>query len=115
MIAIPIFVPLLVLAIPILDVLLAIVRRVRRGQRIAHADKEHIHHRLLDIGHGYRKAVLLMYLWSALISGSALAVAFIDSRLVAGVIVGTAALVLLGTLLPRLISGNGRRSGREVA
>jgi len=114
-IAIPIFVPLLVLAIPILDVLLAIVRRVRRGQRIAHADKEHIHHRLLDIGHGYRKAVLLMYLWSALISGSALAVAFIDSRLVAGVIVGTAALVLLGTLLPRLISGNGRRSGREVA
>ena len=45
------------------------------GTGSAHADKEHIHHRLLDIGHGHRQAVLLMYLWSALIAASALAVA----------------------------------------
>ena len=85
MIALPLLVPLLVLAIPFLDVLLAIVRRTRKGIGIAHADKEHIFHRLMDIGHGHRQTVLLMYLWSALVCGSALAIGVIDGRLVAGV------------------------------
>ena len=67
-------VPILVLLIPFLDVLLAIIRRTRRGVAIGHADKEHLHHHLMDIGHGHRQAVLLMYLWSALVSGGALAV-----------------------------------------
>ncbi|MDH5314347.1 MAG: undecaprenyl/decaprenyl-phosphate alpha-N-acetylglucosaminyl 1-phosphate transferase, partial [Actinomycetota bacterium] len=70
-------VPLLVLFIPFLDVVLAIARRTWRGQGIGHADKEHIHHRLMDIGHSQRRAVLLMYLWSGLISASALAVGLI--------------------------------------
>jgi len=100
-IAIPVVVPLLVLAVPLLDVALAIVRRMRRGIGIAHADKEHIHHRLMDIGHSHRQAVLLMYLWSALISVCALVVAFVDGRaVVAGVL---AAAVLVATVLPRLI------------
>lgn len=101
-VAIPLLVPLLVLAVPFLDVVLAIARRMRRGIGIAHADKEHIHHRLLDIGHGYRQAVLLMYLWSALIAASGLAVGFIDGRFAAGaVLVGAVALFLI-TALPRL-------------
>ena len=78
-IALPLLVPLLVLAIPFLDVLLAIVRRTRKGLGIAHADKEHIFHRLMDIGHGHRQTVLLMYLWSALVCGSALAIG-VDRR-----------------------------------
>jgi len=115
-VAIPVVVPLLVLAVPFLDVLLAIARRFRRGIGIAHADKEHIHHRLLDIGHSHRQAVLLMYLWSALISGCALAVAFIDGRLlVAAIVVGA---VLVATVLPRLIRdraprGSDRPIGRN--
>jgi UDP-GlcNAc:undecaprenyl-phosphate GlcNAc-1-phosphate transferase len=123
-VAIPIVLPLLVLAIPFLDVLLAIVRRMRKGLGVHHADKEHIHHRLMDIGHSQRQAVLLMYLWSALISGCALAVAFIDGRLLVIAIVTVA--VLVATVLPRLLrdrtprgsdlEGNGqRRSGVEVA
>jgi UDP-GlcNAc:undecaprenyl-phosphate GlcNAc-1-phosphate transferase len=100
-IAIPIALPLLVLAVPFVDVVLAIVRRMRKGLGIHHADKEHIHHRLMDIGHSHRQAVLLMYLWSALISGCALAVAFIDGRLLVLAIVTVAALA--GTVLPRLI------------
>ena len=64
--------------------LLAIIRRTRRGVGIGHADKEHIHHRLMDIGHGHRQAVLLMYLWSALISGCALAIGLINGRFVVG-------------------------------
>jgi UDP-GlcNAc:undecaprenyl-phosphate GlcNAc-1-phosphate transferase len=77
-IAIPVALPLFVLFVPLADVVFAIVRRVRRGTGLAHADKEHIHHRLLDIGHSHRGAVLLIYLWSALIAGCALAVAFFE-------------------------------------
>jgi UDP-GlcNAc:undecaprenyl-phosphate/decaprenyl-phosphate GlcNAc-1-phosphate transferase len=113
--ALPIFLPLLVLAIPFLDVILAIARRVRRGSGLAHADKEHIHHRLLDVGHSHRRAVLLMYLWSALISACALAVAFIDSRAVIGVVALGAVLVFLATLLPLALGGRGRISAGPIS
>jgi UDP-GlcNAc:undecaprenyl-phosphate GlcNAc-1-phosphate transferase len=102
-IALPLLVPLLVLGIPFLDVLLAIVRRTRKGLGIAHADKEHIFHHLMDIGHGHRGAVMLMYLWSALVCGSALAIGTIDGRLIAGAIVGCALVLFLVTALPRLL------------
>jgi UDP-GlcNAc:undecaprenyl-phosphate/decaprenyl-phosphate GlcNAc-1-phosphate transferase len=101
-IAIPILVPLLVLAVPLLDVILAVTRRVWRDQDIGHADKEHLHHRLLLIGHSHRQAVLLMYLWSVLISGSALAVGLIDGRLEVGAILLGAGALFLVTALPRL-------------
>jgi UDP-GlcNAc:undecaprenyl-phosphate/decaprenyl-phosphate GlcNAc-1-phosphate transferase len=116
---------LLVLAVPLLDVVLAIVRRMRKGIGIAHADKEHIHHRLMDIGHSHRQAVLLMYLWSALIAGAALVVAYVDGRVLVGVILVSG--VLVATVLPRLIrdrtprgsdrparaAPSGRRAGRH--
>jgi UDP-GlcNAc:undecaprenyl-phosphate GlcNAc-1-phosphate transferase len=100
--AIPAIVPLFVLAVPVLDVAWAIARRVRRGRPVHHADKEHIHHRLLDIGHSHRQAVVLLYVWSALISGCGLAVGLIDGRLVVGLIVVGSLAVLLLTLLPRM-------------
>jgi UDP-GlcNAc:undecaprenyl-phosphate/decaprenyl-phosphate GlcNAc-1-phosphate transferase len=120
-VAIPILLPLLVLAIPLLDVVLAILRRGRRGVAIGNADKEHIHHRLIDIGHSHRQAVLLMYLWSALISGSALAFGLIDGRLASGSIVLAAVLIFAATVLPRLVEhrrrghGGGPSSNGEAA
>ena len=112
-IAIPIAVPLLVLAVPLLDVVLAIVRRMRKGIGIGHADKEHIHHRLMDIGHTHRQAVLLMYLWSALISGCALVVAFVDGRVLVAAILATA--VLVAAVLPRLIRDRTPRGSDAAA
>ena len=41
-----------------------------------HADKEHLHHRLMDLGHGHRQAVIVMYIWSALAAGAGLAFSF---------------------------------------
>jgi len=104
-----VLVPLLVLFIPFLDVALAIVRRTWRHQGLGQADKEHIHHRLMEIGHTHRQAVLLMYLWSVLISGSALAIGVIDGRLAVGAILAAATLLFLFTALPRL--ARGRRNG----
>ena len=114
-IAIPVALPLLVLAIPFLDVLLAIVRRMRKGLDVTHADKEHIHHRLMDIGHSHRQAVLLMYLWSALISASALAVGLIDGRLAVGAVLVAAIALFLMTALPRLERWRGRPEGTPAA
>jgi UDP-GlcNAc:undecaprenyl-phosphate/decaprenyl-phosphate GlcNAc-1-phosphate transferase len=110
-------IPLLILAIPVLDVALAIVRRTWRGERIGRADKQHLHHRLLDIGHGHRQAVFLMYLWAALCAGSTLAVGLIDGRLAVGAILLLASLLFLATALPRLAerrreaNGNHHRQG----
>jgi UDP-GlcNAc:undecaprenyl-phosphate GlcNAc-1-phosphate transferase len=106
-------VPVLILFVPFLDVLLAIIRRTRHGVGIAQADKQHIHHRLMDIGHGHKQAVLLMYLWSALLAGGALAVGVIDGQFVAGLILIGAGLLFVVTAFPRFTerrhNGNGRR------
>ncbi len=107
-VAIPAAIPLLVLAVPLVDVLWAIVRRLRRGRPVYAPDKEHIHHRLLEIGHSHRQAVLLMYLWSALLASSALAMTFVPSRTLAvAFLVGIAA-ILIGTAVPRMRRANGR-------
>ncbi len=68
-------VPFIALGIPILDTIGAIIRRTYRGRSIFEADRRHIHHRLLSLGLGYRRTVVLLYLVSALLGGIALLLA----------------------------------------
>jgi UDP-GlcNAc:undecaprenyl-phosphate/decaprenyl-phosphate GlcNAc-1-phosphate transferase len=68
----PILLPAALLVIPYADLVLAVVRRTRAGTSPFTADRKHLHHRLLDIGHSQRTSVLIMYLWAALFSGSVL-------------------------------------------
>jgi UDP-GlcNAc:undecaprenyl-phosphate/decaprenyl-phosphate GlcNAc-1-phosphate transferase len=72
----PLAIPLIVLAIPLVDTALAIFRRAKKGLPVFHPDKEHLHHRLLELGHGHRQAVLIMYAWTAVIAGMTLALSF---------------------------------------
>jgi UDP-GlcNAc:undecaprenyl-phosphate GlcNAc-1-phosphate transferase len=65
----PLAIPLVILGVPILDTLFAIVRRSRRRSGLATADKDHLHHRLMRLGHGQRRSVLILWLWTALLSG----------------------------------------------
>lgn len=98
----PLMIPLMVLAIPILDAILAIIRRARRRRSIFHADKEHLHHRLMDLGHGHRQAVIVMYVWSALAAGAGLAFTFLErSDVVFALPIAVGAMVLY-TLFPVL-------------
>jgi UDP-GlcNAc:undecaprenyl-phosphate GlcNAc-1-phosphate transferase len=98
----PLLIPLAVLALPLLDAILAILRRARKRREIWHADKEHIHHRLMQLGHGHRQAVIVMYVWSALAAGAGLAFTFLGpSQLIFALPVAVAALVLY-TLFPML-------------
>jgi UDP-GlcNAc:undecaprenyl-phosphate GlcNAc-1-phosphate transferase len=100
----PLVVPLIVLGIPILDTTLAVLRRARKGKPVFHADKEHLHHRLLDLGHGHRQAVLIMYVWTALIAGVTLALTFRPIYVVPFVAVA------LGMVLYTALPGLGKRS-----
>ncbi|HET9654697.1 MAG TPA: MraY family glycosyltransferase [Kineosporiaceae bacterium] len=62
----PLVLPLAVLALPLVDLLLAVVRRTRAGRMPWHPDKMHLHHRLLALGHSHARAVLIMYVWTAI-------------------------------------------------
>ncbi|MFM8626300.1 MAG: glycosyltransferase family 4 protein [Actinomycetota bacterium] len=65
----PLVIPLIILGVPVVDVLFAIIRRVSRRQSFATADKGHLHHRLIALGHGPRRAVAILWLWTAFFSG----------------------------------------------
>lgn len=64
----PLMLPLLILGVPILDTGFAVVRRLSRRQALDVADKGHLHHRLMNLGHGHRRAVLILWAWTALLS-----------------------------------------------
>ncbi|MFD4526005.1 MraY family glycosyltransferase [Streptomyces sp. NPDC058470] len=99
---IPLLLPLTIIAIPAADLVLAIVRRTWRGQSPFAADRGHLHHRLLEVGHSHSRAVMIMYFWSALISFGALAYSVNSGAMwiVLG-IMGLSAVGLVLLLLPR--------------
>ncbi len=104
----PLILPFAVMALPLVDLVLAVIRRTRAGRNPFAPDKRHLHHRLLEMGHSQRRAVCLMYAWTALIAGAALAVAFFP-LIYAGV--GTAIGVLIVVFLvtrTSAVSGEGK-------
>ncbi len=99
----PVLLPIAVMAIPLIDLLLAVIRRTKAGRNPFAPDKQHLHHRLLEMGHSHRRAVMLMYAWTGLVAGAAVAVAFVPWPFaIGGFVVGLAALIWLV-----------RRPGRE--
>jgi UDP-GlcNAc:undecaprenyl-phosphate GlcNAc-1-phosphate transferase len=99
---IPLLLPLTIIAIPLADLVLAIVRRTWNGQSPFAADRRHLHHRLLEIGHSHSRAVLIMYFWSALIAfGAVLYSVHSASMWIVPAIVALSAIGLVLLLLPR--------------
>ncbi|WP_320784619.1 MraY family glycosyltransferase [Streptomyces sp. CRN 30] len=94
---IPLLMPLTIIAIPAADLVLAIVRRTWRGQSPFAADRGHLHHRLLEIGHSHSRAVLIMYFWSALIGFGALAYSVNSASM--WIVLGVVALSAVGLVL----------------
>ncbi len=93
---IALIVPILALGLPILDTTFAIVRRYRGGVPIFKPDKGHLHHRLLDLGFTQRQAVLLMYVISALLGLSAVALTEVSNQLAIIIVCVVVVAVLLG-------------------
>jgi len=99
----PFLLPLVVLAIPLGDLVMAVVRRVKAGRSPFSPDKLHLHHRLLEIGHTQRRAVLLIYFWSALLAFGGVAMSIIDDPLrVLSVVAALAAIAIVLSSVPRL-------------
>ena len=90
----PLIIPLFILGVPILDTLFAILRRAARRQGVASADKKHLHHRLMEMGHGQRRSVLILWTWTALLSAFVLYPVFTGSG-VSYIPIGAAMLVLV--------------------
>ncbi len=92
----PIIVVLAAVFVPVLDLVLAVVRRMSQGKSPFAADKQHIHHRLLALGHTHRRTVLVLYLWVSVVAFGAVSysivpadiatVAWVLAVLLAGVI-----------------------------
>ncbi|MEV0360439.1 MraY family glycosyltransferase [Nocardia sp. NPDC050697] len=89
-----------VMFIPVLDLLLAIVRRVRAGVSFSTPDKMHLHHRLLQIGHSHRRVVLLIYLWVGVLAFGAVGTSLMDRRLVVLLMAGGLVFALVVTAVP---------------
>lgn len=90
----PLVIPLVILGVPVVDTLFAIVRRTVGRRGFAVADRDHLHHRLMRLGHGHRRAVIVLWLWTALLSAFVLVPTY-TGRGDAIVPVGIAALALI--------------------
>jgi UDP-GlcNAc:undecaprenyl-phosphate GlcNAc-1-phosphate transferase len=109
----PLFIPLVILGVPVLDTAFAIVRRAARRSGVATADKNHLHHRLLRLGHGHRRAVFILWAWTALLSSLVLVPAFTARAQGPTLLpIGAAALLLL---LYTVLHPGAKRSRDEAA
>jgi len=76
-----VLVPLLILAIPILDTVFAIIRRVIKHKPISEGDKDHMHHQFLKMNFSQRKTVLIIYFINILFSIAAIVYTIKNAKL----------------------------------
>lgn len=105
----PIFIPFVILGIPIFDTVFAIIRRAGKRANPAVADKNHLHHRLMRLGHGHNRSVIILWVWTALLSTLVLYPSLSNHNSVL-VPVGIAA---LGVALYTLFAPRGRQITRR--
>lgn len=94
----PLFIPFVILGVPMFDMVFAIIRRTARRTGVSSPDKEHLHHRLYEMGHGPRRSVLILWAWTVVLSGFALTPTFVNHGNAEIPVFILAALVLLYTL-----------------
>jgi UDP-GlcNAc:undecaprenyl-phosphate/decaprenyl-phosphate GlcNAc-1-phosphate transferase len=117
--SIPLLVPVLVLAIPFLDSAFAVIRRVIARRPITSGDRGHLHHVLLAFGHSHRRAVLVLYYWSALLALGSVGPAFLPITrllpwLLAAGVLGVA-VTALGVRAPRELAARDPAAREPVA
>src|SRR5262250_712469 len=99
----PLLLPAAVLVIPYVDMLRAVVRRVRAGLSPFAADRKHLHHQMLEIGHSHRSSVLILYAWAALFAGAIVGLSIVTVKLAVLAATTLAAVLVLGLLsIPKL-------------
>ncbi|PZR52054.1 undecaprenyl/decaprenyl-phosphate alpha-N-acetylglucosaminyl 1-phosphate transferase [Xylanimonas oleitrophica] len=100
----PLLLPLAVVLLPLVDMGMAVVRRLVAGKSPFHPDRMHLHHRMLALGHSHRRAVVILYVWTAVFAFGAVALVQWHWQAVLsglGVAVVLAVLLTLGPLRTR--------------
>lgn len=103
----PLVLPFAVMALPFLDLVTAYVRRTMAGTWWFQADKMHLHHRMLRLGHSHRRAVALLWLWSAVIAFGTVAIGIVGAW-------WAYAGMLAGAVVAGVLTWGGRRRAREA-
>ncbi len=96
----PLVLPLAVLALPLIDLGMAVVRRTRAGLKPWQPDKRHLHHRMLEIGHSHAAAVLILYVWTAIAAFGVASMAVVPARMALAATAAALALAVVLTLGP---------------
>ena len=96
--------PLIVVAaavfVPVLDLVWAVVRRVSHGKSPFAADKLHIHHRLLSLGHTHRRTVLVLYMWVSAVAFGAVSFSIVPPAAAVTFTIVALVLAFVATLIP---------------
>lgn len=110
----PLLIPVFILGVPLLDAIWAFVRRTASGQGFHTPDKNHIHHRLMRLGHGQRRTVIILWLWTALLCGFVLFPIF-EASISVYIPFGVALMliVLFTWFSPLLNRGQGKHEANE--
>ncbi|MEA2704094.1 MAG: UDP-GlcNAc:undecaprenyl-phosphate/decaprenyl-phosphate GlcNAc-phosphate transferase [Actinomycetota bacterium] len=110
----PLVIPFVILGVPFVDTALAIIRRARRRTALSLADKEHLHHKLMNQGHGPRRSVFILWAWTAILAGVVLVPTYTNqgNAVVPFAVIGLA--VVLYTLLHPGVRQTARQLEEEV-
>lgn len=96
----PLILPLAVMALPLGDLVLAYIRRTMAGRLWFQADKQHLHHRMLELGHSHLRAVLLLWLWTGLLAFGAVVIGLTQAPVAIAALVAGMALAAWLTWKP---------------
>jgi UDP-GlcNAc:undecaprenyl-phosphate GlcNAc-1-phosphate transferase len=103
---ISLFIPIVILGIPIMDTMFAIIRRFSNGQPIFQPDKKHLHHCLLELGLSHKQTVLAIYGINVFLGASAVLLNRLSTAQSYMVLIGIATLVLIGANKLGVLSGH---------
>lgn len=98
----PFLVVVAAVALPVIDLIMAVIRRVSQGKSPFAADRQHIHHRLLALGHTHRRTVLVLYMWVSAIAFGAVSFSVIPSRYAAVLLVSAVIIATAATAVPAM-------------
>jgi UDP-GlcNAc:undecaprenyl-phosphate/decaprenyl-phosphate GlcNAc-1-phosphate transferase len=112
----PLVIPFLILGVPIFDMAFAMLRRASQRTSMAAPDKDHLHHRLMRLGHGQRRSVLILWTWTALLSGFVLYPVYTgQGNAIVPFGLAALAVALFTALHPQARRSRGRSRGRTGA
>jgi UDP-GlcNAc:undecaprenyl-phosphate GlcNAc-1-phosphate transferase len=108
----PLLIPIVILGVPIADTAFSFLRRLFRRQSLSQADREHLHHRLMRLGHGPRRSVAILWIWTGLLSAAALVPTYTNrGNSLVPIALGALALLLYSYFHPGVVEV--RRSARD--